>query len=50
LVGWSAIEDGEGGEVPYSEKAKEQVLDLPAVSASIVEAFFDSLKGGKKRT
>jgi hypothetical protein len=48
LVGWSGIEDGKD-EVPYSEKAKEQVLDMPAVSASIVEAFFDSLKGAKRK-
>jgi len=49
LVGWTGIE-GEDGEVPFSEKAKAQVLDVPSVSAAIVEAFFDSLKGGKKRT
>jgi hypothetical protein len=52
LVGWSGIEDGKDGksaEVPYSEKAKAQVLDMPAVSASIVEAFFDSLKGAKRK-
>lgn len=49
LVGWSGISDGEGGDVPFSEKAKEQVLNVPAVSASIVEAFFDSLKGAKRK-
>ena len=49
LVGWAGIEDGKGGEVPYSEKAKDQVLDMPAVSASVVEAFFDSLKGAKRK-
>lgn len=49
LVGWSGIDDGEGAEVRYSEKAKEQVLNVPAVSASIVEAFFDSLKGAKRK-
>jgi hypothetical protein len=49
LVGWSGIDDGEGGAVPYSQKAKEQVLNVPAVSASIVEAFFDSLKGAKRK-
>ena len=49
LVGWSGIDDGEGAEVPYSQKAKEQVLNVPAVSASIVEAFFDSLKGAKRK-
>lgn len=49
LVGWSGIEDGNGGEVPFSEKAKAQILDLPAVAASIVEAFFDSLKGAKRK-
>ena len=49
LVGWSGIDDGEGVEVPYSQKAKEQVLNVPAVSASVVEAFFDSLKGAKRK-
>ena len=49
LVGWSGIDDGEGAEVPYSQKAKEQVLNVPAVSASVVEAFFDSLKGAKRK-
>jgi hypothetical protein len=48
LVGWSGIE-GEDGEVPFSEKAKAQVLDVPSVAASIVEAFFDSLKGAKRK-
>jgi len=50
LVGWSGVDDGEGAEVPFSEKAKAQVLDVPSVSASIVEAFFDSLKGAKKKS
>jgi hypothetical protein len=49
LVGWTGIDDGEGGEVPFSEKAKAQVLDVPSVAASIVEAFFDSLKGAKRK-
>ena len=49
LVGWSGIDDGEGADVPYSQKAKEQVLNVPAVSASVVEAFFDSLKGAKRK-
>lgn len=49
LVGWSGVEDGEGGEVPFSEKNKQQVLDVPAVTASIVEAFFDSIKGAKRK-
>jgi hypothetical protein len=49
LVGWAGVDDGEGAEVPFSEKAKAQVLDVPSVSASIVEAFFDSLKGAKRK-
>jgi hypothetical protein len=49
LVGWSGVDDGEGAEVPFSEKAKQQVLDVPSVSAAIVEAFFDSLKGAKRK-
>lgn len=49
LVGWSGIDDGDGNPVPYSQKAKEQVLNVPAVSASVVETFFDSLKGAKRK-
>ena len=49
LVGWAGVDDGDGAEVTFSEKAKRQVLDVPAVSASVVEAFFDSLKGARRK-
>lgn len=49
LVGWTGIDDGEGGEVPFSEKAKAQVLNVPSAAAAIVEAFFNSVRGAKRK-
>lgn len=46
VVGWSGIEDGKG-EVPYSEKALNDLLMAPLVTAAIVTSWFDSL--GKAR-
>lgn len=49
LVGWSGIQDGKGGEVPYSEKAKADLLNVPLVAASVVGAWLDSLSKGKRK-
>lgn len=49
LVGWSGITDGNGDEVPFSEAARGQLLDVPLVSAAIVMAFITSLSGRKQK-
>lgn len=48
LVGWSGIMDG-SGEIPFSEKAKDMLLDMPLVSASLVKAWMESLAGAKRK-
>ena len=49
LVGWDGIEDGEGNPVPFSVKAKRQVLEVPMLASSIIEAYFDSLIEAKRK-
>jgi len=48
LVGWSGVVDGDG-EVPYSEKARDQLLDIPMVSTAIVMALLGSINGAKRK-
>lgn len=44
MVGWRGVTD-EGTEVPFSETTLAQLLDVPAVSASIVMAFVQAHSG-----
>lgn len=48
LIGWKGVQDG-GEETPYSESAKEKLLDIPSVAKSVVLAFFESLNGAKRK-
>jgi hypothetical protein len=48
LVGWSGVTDDKG-DVPYSEAARDQMLEIPLVAASIVMAMFESLAGAKRK-
>ena len=48
LTGWSGITDG-GEPIPYSEKGKADLLDMPLVAASLVKAWMKSLAGARKK-
>ena len=48
LVGWAGVVDADG-QVPYSEKARDQLLDIPMVSTAIVMALLGSLNGAKRK-
>lgn len=48
LVGWSGVVDADGP-VPYSEKARDQLLDIPMVSTAIVMALLNSLSGARRK-
>ena len=48
VVGWSGIQDG-GVDVPFSEAALDQILDIQGVAGAIVFAFFDSIEGSKRK-
>jgi len=49
LVGWKGVVDGEGGEVPFSESARDQLFDIPMVASAVVLAFMASLTGAKRK-
>ena len=48
MIGWSGITD-EAGAMPYSEAARDQLLDIPLVASSIVMALFNSIAGAKRK-
>lgn len=47
LVGWSGVTDDTGKEIPFSQKALDQVLDVPTLASAIVLAYFNSVTGVK---
>ena len=49
LVGWSGITDDDGKEVPFSEAALGQLLEIPTVAGQVVRTWFDSLEVAKRK-
>ena len=49
LVGWAGVTDDATKEIPFSQKALEQLLDVPMLATAIVTAYFESLKGAKRK-
>lgn len=49
MVGWSGINGDDGQEIPYSEKALAQLLEVPLLAVSIIKAYMDSIKGAKRK-
>jgi len=48
LVGWRGVEDN-GEELPFSEGARDRLLDVALVAGAIVKAFMGSLTGAKTK-
>jgi hypothetical protein len=49
LQGWSGITDDNGKDVPFSQAALQQLLDVPMLATAIVTAYFSSLQGAKRK-
>lgn len=49
LVGWSGVNDDNGEDVPFSERARDQILDVALVPGAVVMAWFTSLSGVKRK-
>ena len=49
LVGWSGINDDDGKEMPFSQKALEQLLEVPFLAVAVLKAYVDSIKGAKRK-
>lgn len=48
LIGWSGVID-ENGEVPFSEAARDRLLDVPMVASAIVLALLSSVSGARRK-
>jgi len=49
ITGWKGVTDSKGVDVPYSNEALGKLLDVPLVAGAIVQAFFASLTGAKRK-
>ena len=49
LVGWAGVTGDDGQEIPYSVEAARRLLEVPLVAGAIVQAFFASLTGAKRK-
>ena len=49
LVGWSGINDDESKEIPFSQKALDQLLEVPFLAVAVLKAYMDSIKGAKRK-
>ena len=49
LVGWSGVTADVGKEIPFSQKALGQLLDVPLLAVSVIKAYMDSIKGAKRK-
>lgn len=49
LVGWEGVNDASGETVPFSERSRDQLLDVPLVASAVVMAWLGSLTGIKRK-
>lgn len=49
LVGWAGIVTDSGENLPFSEKNRERLLDIPGARPAIVAAWLESLIGAKAK-
>jgi len=49
LMGWSGVVDDDGKDIPFSESALGQMLEIPTVAGQIVKAWFESLDTAKRK-
>jgi hypothetical protein len=47
LAGWTGVVDDDCEEVPFSATSKAQLLNIPGLAGSIIEAYFESVAGKK---
>jgi hypothetical protein len=47
MVGWKGIQDDDKKEVPFSQEALDELLEVPKMATSIVQAYMASIAGSK---
>lgn len=49
IAGWSGVVDDDGKEIPFSDSALAQLLEIPTVAGQIVRAWFESIDTAKRK-
>lgn len=49
VTGWAGITEEGGKDVPFSQKALEQLLEVPTLAGQVVLAFFKATAGVKEK-
>lgn len=49
VQGWRGITDSNGEEVPFSQSALDQLLDVPMMATSISSSFIESLSDARRK-
>jgi hypothetical protein len=49
MSGWAGVHDDDNVEIPFSEGAISQLLEIPTVAGQIVKAWFESLAEAKRK-
>ena len=49
LVGWEGVNDANSDAVPFTERSRDQLLDVPLVASAVVMAWLSSLTGIKRK-
>jgi hypothetical protein len=49
MTGWTGVHDDDNVEIPFSEGALAQLLEIPTVAGQIVKAWFGSLAEAKRK-
>jgi hypothetical protein len=49
LIGWKGVVDDSGEEIPFSESARDQLLNVPMMSYQIAVSFMGSLTGAQRK-
>lgn len=49
VVGWAGIKDDQGTDIPFSDTALDELLEVPGMAIAIVNAYLESLSGAKRK-
>lgn len=47
LIGWSGILDESGGELPFSEALRDELMEQQSFMRGVIEAFYQGVNGAK---
>lgn len=49
MIGWRGVKGEDGQDIPFSEGALEEMIEMPLVAATIATAYFQALRGAKAK-